>query len=54
VEMREMTEMNACFRRASRYRRATWSSKDMGQATDYRLTGYTGLQASDFDYRLQA
>ena len=29
VEMNEMTEMNACFRLASRYLRATWSSKGM-------------------------
>src|SRR5436309_11476763 len=27
VEMNEITEMNACFRLASRYRSATWSSK---------------------------
>jgi hypothetical protein len=29
VEIREISEMNACLRRASKYRRATKSSKDM-------------------------
>ena len=47
VEMNEITEMNACFRLASRYRSATWSSNGMFMLKSYQLSAVSSKVAID-------